>query len=56
MKKICKVLAFPFVFLSFLAVFGVVGAIENGGKLSLCWWAIGVIGATYAILRTAATE
>jgi hypothetical protein len=54
MKKVCKVLAAPSLLLCLLAVVGIAGAIENGGSLSLCWWAFGCIGATYAIIRTAA--
>ena len=54
MKKVCKLLAIPSLLLCLLAVLGIVGTIENGGALSLCWIAFGAIGATWAIIRTAA--
>ena len=54
MKKICRALAAPSLLLCLLAVMGIAGAIENGGALSLCWIAFGCIGATLAIIRTAA--
>ena len=54
MKKACQVLAAPSLLLCLLALLGIVGAIENGGALSLCWLAFGCIGATWAIIRTAA--
>lgn len=54
MKKICQMLVLPCFTLCILVVLGVAGKIENGGSLSLGWWAFGAIGATYAIIRTAA--
>ena len=54
MKKVCQVLAAPSLLLCLLALLGIVGAIENGGALSLCWIAFAAIGATWTIIRTAA--
>lgn len=55
-KRICRALAAPSIFICIFAVLGIAGAIENGASLSNAWWAFGSIALTWAILCGASSE